>query len=90
MSLTATSHEQITRATVEAFEPSRLDRCDGCGSSRAYVRVSKNNKDLLFCKHHYTKFQVALLEDEWQIQDRTDILDSEIEAYNKPREDDNF
>lgn len=84
------SVETITETKVDEFKPTRLDRCDACASSRAYVRVVKNSKDLLFCLHHFSKFEPSLIANEWTIQSRKDIFDAEIEAYNKPREDDNF
>jgi hypothetical protein len=37
-----------------------MDRCDSCGA-QAYVRVTLNNGDLLFCAHHGAKFKEKLL-----------------------------
>lgn len=31
------------------------DRCDASCDAQAYVKVTGNSGDLLFCSHHYTK-----------------------------------
>ena len=37
-----------------------MDRCDSCGA-QAYVRVTLQSGDLLFCAHHGSKFKEKLL-----------------------------
>lgn len=36
-----------------------FDRCDSCGA-QAYVRVTLNSGELLFCAHHANKFKDQL------------------------------
>ncbi len=45
---------------------SGLDRCDSCGA-QAYVRVTLNDSELLFCGHHAKKHEDKLrpLADSW-------------------------
>jgi hypothetical protein len=38
---------------------SALDRCDSCGA-QAYIRVTLNSGDLLFCAHHGNQFKDKL------------------------------
>jgi hypothetical protein len=38
---------------------SALDRCDSCGA-QAYIRVTLNSGDLLFCAHHGNEFKDKL------------------------------
>ncbi|MDY7527712.1 MULTISPECIES: hypothetical protein [Cryobacterium] len=42
------------------------DRCDACGA-QAYIRVSVNNSELMFCAHHGRKHQEKLsaIADSW-------------------------
>lgn len=41
-----------------------LDRCDGCGAA-AKATAHKDKKRLLFCGHHFKKFEQILLNDGW-------------------------
>jgi hypothetical protein len=36
-----------------------LDRCDRC-NAQAFVIIFINNSELLFCGHHYSKYEIAL------------------------------
>ncbi len=38
---------------------SAMDRCDSCGA-QAYIRVTLNSGDLLFCAHHGNQFKEKL------------------------------
>lgn len=42
------------------------DRCDKCGAA-AYVRFSKDGKDLDFCGHHAAKYDRSLDSHGWGI-----------------------
>jgi hypothetical protein len=42
------------------------DRCDACGV-QAYVKVSKEAMELLFCGHDFNKFGDALDKNGWNI-----------------------
>jgi hypothetical protein len=42
------------------------DRCDTC-QAQAFVRVAKGPCDLLFCAHHFTKSELALLAQGFQV-----------------------
>lgn len=49
------------------------DRCDACGS-RAYVSVVISGMILLFCAHHYHRFEEklrskVLLDERWALKD---------------------
>ena len=52
------------------------DRCDSCGA-QAYVRASFESGDLLFCNHHYRRFQtkiddgaVRIIDESWMLTDK--------------------
>ena len=76
---------------TEEFNPTGLTLCDGCGSSKAYVRFYKGDTDFLFCAHHTNRHELALISLGYQMTDRRDILDAEIKAYNTVNpDDDNF
>ena len=43
------------------------DRCDRCGA-QAYVSASREDAgELLFCGHHFNKYESALDQDGWDI-----------------------
>ncbi|WP_309616192.1 hypothetical protein [Salinibacterium sp.] len=54
----------MTQITTEInpeldYTLSALDRCDSCGA-QAYIRVTLNSGDLLFCAHHGNQFKDKL------------------------------
>jgi hypothetical protein len=53
-----------------------FDRCDIDGDvAKAYVRVAKNGKELMFCSHHFSSHEPALLTDGWiVVSDRRSVL----------------
>lgn len=52
------------------------DRCDKC-AAQAYVRVHHiSGTDLQFCGHHYSRFEVAFVSDEWLVQDERDRINA--------------
>lgn len=68
--------------TQQFPELTMLDTCDPCGYTdgvavaRAYVRVVKDGKDLLFCGHHFVKHGGDLLAGGWTVhEDRREQLD---------------
>jgi len=46
-----------------------LDRCDRC-KAQAFVIVFINNSELLFCGHHYSKFEITLKNVSTRISDQ--------------------
>ena len=46
------------------------DRCDSCGS-QAFVWVNGVAGDLLFCRHHFFKYEEKLREYAFEIVDET-------------------
>ena len=64
------------------YRPLELaDRCDRCGDcSQAFVRgvkeINGTQHDLLFCGHHFNKYQAKLLVDGWLIQDERNTINS--------------
>jgi hypothetical protein len=62
------------------------DACDACGFSdegvlraAAYVRVLKEDKDMMFCGHHYATFEASLLVGGWTVYE-----DSRAKLNTKP------
>lgn len=55
------------------------DRCDRCGA-QAYAVALKDNLDLLFCNHHFTKHQDVLEEQGFVIIDQTYRLHQSVSA----------
>jgi hypothetical protein len=54
------------------------DTCDTCGY-RAYVRVAKDDLELVFCSHHYSILQVILM-----LQGFALVTDQRAELTQKP------
>lgn len=49
------------------------DRCDSCGA-QAYFLVELKNGDLVFCRHHFAKYEDTLINIAIDIYDESDIL----------------
>lgn len=70
--------EDILDKQYAAYKPLTLkDRCDRCGeSSQAFVRVIKNDKELIFCGHHFSRYEPVLVADGWLVQDERNMINS--------------
>jgi hypothetical protein len=55
------------------------DRCDACGS-QAYVWVNGVNGDLLFCRHHFFKYEEKLREYAFEIVDETHKINAKSKS----------
>jgi len=55
------------------------DRCDGCGS-QAYVWVNGVAGDLMFCRHHFLKYEEKLREYAFEIVDETHKINEKSES----------
>lgn len=55
------SHIATENSSVDELDYTltALDRCDSCGA-QAYIRVTMNSGELLFCAHHGAKYKEKL------------------------------
>ena len=64
------------------YRPLQLaDRCDRCGEcSQAFVRVVKvidgKEEELLFCGHHFNRYEPELVANGWLVQDERNQINS--------------
>lgn len=81
---TATTASDVKSTPVEDSKPKALvlnssHRCDRCGA-QAYVKVvmKETEFDLLFCKHHHNRYELALmpLTDNDKLVDESHRLDT--------------
>lgn len=81
-------YEMVKRDTPGPQEPQMLDRiprrkmtnkdrCDQCGAA-AWAAAEINGTDLLFCAHHFTKYEDALRALTDMILDERDFLYAEV------------
>lgn len=63
----------MTATATETRELLATDRCDACGA-QAYVRVTLNSGELLFCGHHARANESALREVALDWDDQTDRI----------------
>ena len=50
------------------------DRCDNCGA-QAYVVTTVNGTDLLWCGHHWRRFEAGLVAVASKVRDYTFVLE---------------
>lgn len=55
------------------FVLTAMDRCDYCGA-QAYVNVTGVSGDLMFCAHHFTKWESKIREFAFEIIDEREKL----------------
>ena len=55
------------------FTLTAMDRCDSCGA-QAYVHVTGVSGDLLFCSHHFNKWEEKIREFAFEIIDEREKL----------------
>lgn len=67
--------------TASAYVLNKLDRCDtgGC-PAQAWVLVKFLTGELLFCSHHFDKYEAALLKDSYEIIDERDRINAKSES----------
>ena len=58
---------------LTALGLSTIFRCDRCGA-QAFTAATKGDLMLLFCRHHTNKHRDGLLRGDWDIDDRTHLL----------------
>lgn len=66
------SSSAITKEPIKAIGPS--DRCDSC-NAKAFYMVRFEPGDLFFCRHHFVKFEDALMEKAYDIYDDLDYIE---------------
>ena len=77
---TAIMQEQTTEKTTHGAL-TKLDRCDvGSCPAQAFVLVKFDSGDLLFCGHHFSKFEASLYENALDILDERDTINSKSES----------
>ena len=55
------------------------DRCDRC-NAQAFVLVKGMSGELLFCGHHFTKYEVALYDWAYDIVDEREFINNKSES----------
>lgn len=61
---------------IDDLGVSSLFRCDSCGA-QAFGAVTKDDMLLLFCGHHLNKHSSKLVSDNWDIHDKTHLINVE-------------
>lgn len=70
------------------------DRCDGPGlqkeyperssfcGAQAFVRIKLHNGELLFCGHHYSRFEYVFISSGYEIDDQRDRINEKPSVSN--------
>lgn len=67
--------------SASAYVLTKLDRCDtgGC-PAQAWVLVKFLTGELLFCSHHFDKFEAALIKDAYEVIDERHRINAKSES----------
>lgn len=76
-----TMTEQSASATLAQNVLTKQDRCDtgGC-PAQAWVLVKFLSGELLFCSHHFDKFEAALIKDAYEVIDERHRINAKSES----------
>ena len=59
----------------------KMDRCDSKDCpAQAFVLVKFITGELLFCGHHYNKYEASLIKDSYEIIDERDTINAKSES----------
>lgn len=77
---TATDNMTASATTVE-YALNKQDRCDAGGCpAQAWVLVKFLTGELLFCSHHFDKFEAALIKDAYEVVDERHRINAKSES----------
>lgn len=77
---TATDNMTASATTVE-YVLNKQDRCDtGDCPAQAWVLVKFLTGELLFCSHHFDKFEAALIKDAYEVIDERHRINAKSES----------
>ena len=67
--------------SASAYVLTKMDRCDtgGC-PAQAWVLVKFLTGELLFCSHHFDKFEAALIKDAYEVVDERHRINAKSES----------
>ena len=76
-----TMTQESASATVDNNVLTKQDRCDtgGC-PAQAWVLVKFLSGELLFCSHHFDKFEAALIKDAYEVIDERHRINAKSES----------
>lgn len=63
----------LTKQDSKTYVLKTADRCDSCGA-QALVWVNGVNGDLLFCGHHFSKYEDKIREYAFEVIDERDSI----------------
>lgn len=67
--------------SASAYVLTKLDRCDTSGCpAQAWVVVKFLTGELLFCSHHFDKFEAALIKDAYEVIDERHRINAKSES----------
>jgi hypothetical protein len=76
-----TMTQESASATVDQNVLTRQDRCDtGNCPAQAWVLVKFLSGELLFCSHHFDKFEAALIKDAYEVIDERHRINAKSES----------
>lgn len=74
-----TTMEETTASAAHVL--SKSDRCDAGGCpAQAWVLVKFLTGELLFCSHHFDKFEAALIKDAYEVIDERHRINAKSES----------
>lgn len=77
----AATDDMTASATKVEYVLNKQDRCDtgGC-PAQAWVLVKFLTGELLFCSHHFDKFEAALIKDAYEVIDERHRINAKSES----------
>lgn len=76
-----TATDNMTASATTKYVLNKQDRCDtGDCPAQAWVLVKFLTGELLFCSHHFDKFEAALIKDAYEVIDERHRINAKSES----------
>ena len=71
--------DTMNNTIASVFSLSKQDRCDAKCPAQAFVLVKFLTGELLFCGHHFDRYEAAIIKDSYEVIDERNRIDKESE-----------
>lgn len=72
--------DTMEETSASAVVLNKSDRCDAACPAQAFVMVKFLTGELLFCGHHFDKYEAALLKDSYEVIDERHRINNKSES----------
>ena len=72
--------DTMDNTSASSFSLTKQDRCDAKCPAQAFVLVKFLTGELLFCGHHFDRYEAAIIKDSYEVIDERNRIDDKTET----------